>query len=176
MSNAVSKADMIRVLGDLASANSGNELATNVLAFGARLKAGEFDVTNEIPQRVGLRQRFDELDALIDLSNPAVFTARRALGTAVGCSIEGSMVTAKTWPPYGPNGGLTDPPSRSLREWLTDWWYRSSRRGYHPQQGAWCACLSFLFGSDIQSGSSWHSDGTNYWWACRRCGEQDSSL
>lgn len=65
--------------------------------------------------RVGLFDRFATLDALIDLSDPEVFAARRELGRAVGEAIENG-VTAKTWPPYGENGAMHTPP----KEWLTN--------------------------------------------------------
>lgn len=64
----------------------------------------------DIAMRVEMRRKFDELDALIDLTDPAVFAARRGLGKAVGCVIDNSTVTAKTFPPYGENGGLHEPP------------------------------------------------------------------
>lgn len=60
------------------------------------------------------------------------------------------------------------------------WWYSERRRGYHPDgakpQPLWCALVSFVLGPNVRSGSHWHTDGTNYWWECRRCGAGDSSL
>lgn len=47
---------------------------------------------------------------------------------------------------------------------------------FHPDQGRSCYWQSLIFGRRVRSGTSWHPDGTNYWWECSRCGAGDSSL
>lgn len=63
-----------------------------------------------------------------------------------------------------------------LWDFLTGWWYRESRRGYHPMQGTRCAIVSFVLGEKMTGGSFPTEVGTDYWWRCERCGEGDSAL